>query len=84
MSLPAFKSIEEVVDYLEQLRAAHAVAGPGFDACIGCGCTNEHACPGSCSWVAPNLCSSCAAIAEDLYRRTVAGESLTPARVAER
>jgi hypothetical protein len=28
--------------------------------CSGCGCTNERACPGGCSWVGHELCSSCA------------------------
>jgi hypothetical protein len=29
--------------------------------CCGCGCTNEQACPGGCSWVSlkPPLCSAC-------------------------
>jgi hypothetical protein len=29
--------------------------------CIGCGCTNERACPGGCSWhtVNPPVCSAC-------------------------
>jgi hypothetical protein len=27
--------------------------------CQRCGCTNERACPGGCSWVAPTLCSTC-------------------------
>jgi hypothetical protein len=29
--------------------------------CIGCGCTNEQACPGGCSWIshAPPKCSAC-------------------------
>ena len=27
--------------------------------CSVCGCTDEHACPGSCWWVAANLCSTC-------------------------
>jgi hypothetical protein len=29
-------------------------------ACIICGCTDEHACDGGCSWVLPGLCSKCA------------------------
>lgn len=29
--------------------------------CAVCGCTEEHACPGGCYWVLPNLCSQCAA-----------------------
>ena len=24
-----------------------------------CGCTDDHACPGGCSWVAPEVCSRC-------------------------
>jgi hypothetical protein len=28
--------------------------------CRKCGCTQEDACPGGCSWAAENLCSSCA------------------------
>jgi ferredoxin len=27
--------------------------------CRGCGCTDDAACPGGCSWVAENLCSQC-------------------------
>lgn len=29
-------------------------------ACKKCGCTDDAACEGGCSWVAPGLCSSCA------------------------
>jgi hypothetical protein len=28
-------------------------------ACRGCGCTDHHACPGGCEWVAGDLCSRC-------------------------
>lgn len=28
-------------------------------ACRLCGCTEFNACPGSCSWVGPDLCSAC-------------------------
>lgn len=27
--------------------------------CSGCGCTDDRACPGGCSWVAPTRCSAC-------------------------
>lgn len=27
--------------------------------CQVCGCTEERACPGGCSWVEPGLCSAC-------------------------
>jgi hypothetical protein len=29
-------------------------------ACVVCGCTDERACRGGCSWVVPGLCSRCA------------------------
>jgi hypothetical protein len=29
--------------------------------CRECGCTQENACPGGCSWSEPGLCSRCAA-----------------------
>jgi hypothetical protein len=28
--------------------------------CRGCGCTDDQACPGGCSWVEDDLCSACA------------------------
>jgi hypothetical protein len=31
----------------------------GVRACRTCGCSEEDACEGGCSWVGPNLCSSC-------------------------
>lgn len=27
--------------------------------CVVCGCTDERACPGGCSWVVSGLCTSC-------------------------
>jgi hypothetical protein len=27
--------------------------------CMFCGCTDDNACPGGCSWVEPNVCSRC-------------------------
>ena len=27
--------------------------------CRVCGCTDDHACPGGCSWVEEDLCSAC-------------------------
>lgn len=27
--------------------------------CRACGCTEDYACPGGCSWVDPTLCSAC-------------------------
>ncbi|HEY3898948.1 MAG TPA: hypothetical protein VGM54_10065 [Chthoniobacter sp.] len=38
---------------------AAAICQPGE--CMVCGCTQEEACPGGCSWVNPNftLCSVC-------------------------
>jgi hypothetical protein len=36
--------------------------------CRVCGCTNEQACPGGCSWVEPDLCSACAPAAHSIIR----------------
>lgn len=33
--------------------------------CRSCGCTDERACPGGCSWVEEDLCSACAGPAPD-------------------
>lgn len=41
-------------------------------ACRGCGCTDDHACPGGCFWVEPDLCSACAAALPPLVIVTVA------------
>lgn len=32
---------------------------PEQQTCRQCGCTDDRACPGGCSWVAPDLCSAC-------------------------
>lgn len=32
---------------------------PHTGTCRICGCTDDHACPGGCYWVEPNLCSAC-------------------------
>lgn len=34
--------------------------------CRVCGCTDNHACPGGCYWVEPDLCSRCA----DAHQKT--------------
>ena len=33
---------------------------PDKPKCRKCGCTEEKACPGGCTWVEPDLCSACA------------------------
>lgn len=60
--------------YMHNLRAGDplaamrelAVAAKRFaaalpKACRVCGCTTERSCEGGCNWIAPGLCSSCAA-----------------------
>jgi hypothetical protein len=37
---------------------------PDEQKCRVCGCTWEHACPGGCYWVEPDLCSQCAGMPE--------------------
>jgi hypothetical protein len=43
------------MDYDRRMR------GRRLRACRVCGCTDLHACPGGCYWVAEDLCSACAA-----------------------
>jgi hypothetical protein len=38
---------------------------PNKAKCRVCGCTDERACPGGCSWVEPELCSACSGAAKD-------------------
>ena len=37
------------------------MAGAHVKACVECGCTDDHACPGGCAWYSddPPLCTSC-------------------------
>lgn len=37
----------------------------GVAQCRVCGCTDQCACPGGCSWVEPDLCSACAVNPEE-------------------
>lgn len=38
----------------------HVIPAPESQKCRVCGCTWDHACPGGCYWVEPDLCSRCA------------------------
>jgi hypothetical protein len=49
-------------------------------ACRGCGCTEENACAGGCSWVEPDLCSRCASTQRE---QRSAGARATRSVVAE-
>jgi hypothetical protein len=56
------------------IRQQHA---PVVGVCRVCGCTDEEACEGGCSWVEPDLCSACvdeANRAAALLSRVVAGK----------
>lgn len=60
------RSLGEHIDYLLRLgeRLAAGVGpwpGPEPASCRVCGCTDERACAGGCSWVEADLCSACAA-----------------------
>lgn len=39
--------------------------------CRGCGCTNERACKGGCSWAEKNLCDQCLHTAENFTKAEV-------------
>jgi hypothetical protein len=40
-------------------RAKKAKQLSNVQRCRVCGCTEERACPGGCTWVRPDLCSAC-------------------------
>jgi hypothetical protein len=42
--------------------------------CMFCGCTDENACPGGCSWVAPGVCSRCAGIIHEALKQDAPGK----------
>lgn len=50
--------------------------------CMYCGCTEDRACPGGCAWAAPDLCTACLELADELGKwisrvaRNVAGGAL--------
>ncbi|MEN6583031.1 MAG: hypothetical protein ABFD54_11325 [Armatimonadota bacterium] len=46
--------VQCTIDYLNSRR--------DMPTCRECGCTDDHACDGGCSWVEPNLCSACAEV----------------------
>jgi hypothetical protein len=50
--------------YLEQgarLAEQNGLVVLGRQVCNVCGCTDELGCPEGCYWIAPSLCSRCAA-----------------------
>lgn len=54
--------------------------------CIHCGCTEENACPGGCSWVSkdPPVCSRCAekAGAPPVFAESMGGALIDAARIS--
>ncbi len=50
--------------------------------CRGCGCDDDHACPGGCRWVEPDLCSACADAQADRSTTAIARRRLAGRRVA--
>lgn|GEM_PF-3513529 len=58
-------------------------------ACAGCGCTDDRACPGGCSWARETVCSTCAETERLLvrFRRAPRGtrlKALSPLQAAVR
>lgn len=47
--------------------------------CIGCGCTDDRACPGGCSWAQPGICSQCVERADELLCGSKIAAQLFPA-----
>lgn len=54
--------------------------------CRICGCTDEEACPGGCSWSQPEICSTCArrqAVADEQYLATMRAQQLAAEKQVE-
>lgn len=45
---------------LQDYIAEYSLESFAHEECIFCGCTDDNACEGGCSWVLPGLCSKCA------------------------
>lgn len=63
----------EAIRFMNEMptTAAAALARYAIDGtlrrCRVCGCTDEHACPGGCSWIENDLCSACASSTENKH-----------------
>jgi hypothetical protein len=59
----ADSDVDGYAELYDELIQLEKTAGE-FDeiACRVCGCTEDNACPGGCSWAGPELCSRCAAV----------------------
>lgn len=57
----AFKTTVKTHGHCRHHSPADQSAPPGKPEarCRLCGCTDNHACPGGCWWVEPDLCSAC-------------------------
>jgi hypothetical protein len=49
------KELRELIE-----RARRILGEAGFRYCNGCGCSDNDACAGGCSWIRDDCCSSCA------------------------
>lgn len=63
-ALAASEAINVVLPHLERDSAAIAATATQSGerivrSCMLCGCTDDHACIGGCSWVGDRLCSAC-------------------------
>ena len=52
----------------EEAAAAAEAMDETAERCVVCSCTEDRACRGGCSWVAPGLCSSCIPTPASLMR----------------
>lgn len=55
---------------------------PAVRSCRVCGCTDDRACPGGCSWVDEGLCSACAVSLEHVVSMTREARAGTPRGVS--
>lgn len=48
--------------------------------CLGCGCTDDFACPGGCSWSQPGICSTCEGRTDELLLKSDIADALLKMR----
>lgn len=48
--------------------------------CLGCGCTDERACPGGCAWSEPGICTRCAPLPASALIRNARAERIVDQR----
>lgn len=55
-----FQDLEITIKNQNKIESDVISKSTSISTCRICGCTDDHACKGGCSWISPDLCSKCA------------------------